>query len=386
LEIKETMSLQEIGEKIAFKEKDGMQSPAMVIQEQMNHKYFDPFELDALQAWRAIPQDTRDKFYNTVRSIPLQQMLAAVNPRTQNQVPHALKEYLASSGTTGIAGAYYLIPIKIWDEMQLEAVQSDITAAISKRLLGPESIPGTTMKIDVAVDGTYIFNDSSSGAIAPTETLETTTATLDFSNIYTLNFRIANDLIEDSQFELIDLHVREAGRQAGEAASTLAATVLYTAPDGDGTINSIASGQAYSTWIAGGTTGVEDALALNLADGYASDTMLVTHKAMLYKIVGSGGAAGNAGDALTASWLTGGWPSKIGCLNMVYSDIDYLNTAAAKAVVFSKEFSLLSGRKRWLRIENYSEPVKDLTGAVISFRQDSVSLYKDSICTYTETS
>jgi len=270
--------------------------------------------------------------------------------------------------------------------MQLEAVQTDIVPAISKAVLGPEAIPGTTLKVDIAVDGAYIFNESSSGAIAPTETIKTVQATLDLTPVYTINFRIGNDLIEDSKFDLISMHVSEAGRQAGERASTLAATILYTAPDGDGTVNAIVSGQAYSTWIAGGTTGVEDAITANLTDGFAPDTMLVTHKAMLYKIVGSGGAAGNAGDALTASWLMGGWPSKIGCLNMVYSDIDYLNTAAAKAVVFTKEYGILTGRKRWLRVENYSEPVKDLTGAVVSFRQDSISLYKDAICTYTETS
>ncbi len=386
MELKETMPLQEIAEKINFKDDAKGNSPAKAIMEQLEHKYFDPYNFSALVAWQNIPQPDRTAFMNTVRSIPLADMLRATNPRTAGQVNPHLREFLASSGTTGIAGAYYLIPVKLWDQMQTESVQTDITAAISKAVLGPESIPGTTMKVDIAVDGQYIFNPSSSGAIAPTETIETTQATLDFSDIYTCNFRIGNDLLEDSQFDLISMHVSEAGRQAGEAASTLAATILYTAPDGDGTVNAIVSGQAYSTWIAGGTTGVEDAIAADLADSFAPDTMLVTHKAMLYKIVGSGGAAGNAGDALTASWLTGGWPQKIGCLDMVYSDIDYLNTAAAKAVVFNKEYALLTGRKRWLRIENYSEPVKDLTGAVISFRQDSITLYKDAICTYTETS
>ena len=382
MELKETMPLQEMSEKIAKPES----SPAKVIMEQLNHKYFDPYEIEAIAAWQNIPQADRNKFFNTVRSIPLADMLRATNPRTANQVNPHLKEFLASSGDSGIAGAYYLIPVKLWDQMQQEAVEADITSAISKAVLGPESIPGTTMKVDIAVDGEYIFNESSSGAIAPTETIKTTQATLNFSTIYTINFRIGNDLIEDSQFDLISMHVSEAGRQAGEKASTLAATILYTAPDGDGTINAITSGQAYSTWIAGGTTGVEDSIHANLTDGFAPDTMLVTHKAMLYSIVHTGGATGNDGQALTASWLTGGWPQKIGCLNIVYSDIAYLNTAAAKAVVFSKNFSLLTGRKRWLRVENYSEPVKDLTGAVISFRQDSISLYKDSICTYTETS
>ena len=37
-----------------------------------------------------------------------------------------------------------------------------------------------------------------------------------------------------------------------------------------------------------------------------------------------------------------------------------------------------------LRIENYSDPVRDLVGATITCRQDSVTVYNDSICKITE--
>lgn len=377
MELKETMSLQEMGEKIA--KKDG---PGFCIKEQLERGYFDPYDYELLSAWRGVSKEDNAKFMNTLRDIPLRDMIAAATPNAKTYVNPHLKEFLASSGTTGIAGAYYLIPVKLWDTMQTESVQTDITAAISKQVLGPESIQGTTMKIDIAKDGQYIFNESSSGAIAPTETIETVQATLDFSTLYTLNFRIANDLIEDSQFDLIEMHVREAGRQAGEKASTLAATVLYTGTDGDGTVNAINSGQNYSIWAAGATVGIEDALTYNATDGYTSDTLLLTHKAFLYSIKNTG-AQYNEGQ-INNEWVKNGYPTQLGGMNIVWSDIEYLNAAAAKAVVFTKEYGILSGRKRWLRLEKYAEPVKDLTGAVISFRQDSVSLINDSICQYVE--
>jgi hypothetical protein len=379
LELKETMSLQEIGEKIAKKE-----GPGFIIKEQLERGYFDPYEYDLLSAWRGISKEDNAKFMNTLRTIPLRDMLAAGTPNAKGYVNPHLKEFLASSGTTGVAGAYYLIPVKLWDTMQTEAVQTDITAAISKQVLGPESIQGTTMKIDIAKDGQYIFNESASGAIAPTETIETVQATLDFSTLYTLNFRIANDLIEDSQFDLIEMHVREAGRQAGEKASTLAATALYTATDGDGTVNSITSGQAYSIWAAGGTVGIEDGINYNITDGYVPDSLLLTHKAFLYSIKNTGAAYNES--TVNDNWIKTGYPSQLGGMNIIWSDIDYLNAAAAKAVIFTKEYGLLTGRKRWLRMEKYAEPVKDLTGAVISFRQDSVTLINDSICAYVESS
>jgi hypothetical protein len=154
MEIKETMPLQEIAEKIAKPD----DSPAKVIYEQLNHHYFDMTEFEAVNAFQNIGKKERVTFMNTVRSIPLSDMLRATNPRTAHQVNPHLREFLASSGTTGIGGAYYLIPIKLYDQMQTEAVHTDKVADLSKAVLGPEAVPGTTLLVDIAVDGTYIFN------------------------------------------------------------------------------------------------------------------------------------------------------------------------------------------------------------------------------------
>ena len=383
MKIEECMSLQEIDEKIAKPE----DSPAKVIMEQLNHRHFDPYEFNAISAWQGLDKADRDKFFNTVRSISLADMLRATSPRTASQVNPHLKEFLASSGTSGIAGAYYLIPVKLWDQMQQEAVFTDQVAALSKAVLGPESVPGTTMKVDIAVDGQYIFNESSSGAIIPTETMQTTQATLDFSTIYAINLRITNDLIEDSQFDLISMHVSEAGRQAGEKATDLAFTVLHVATDGDGTRNAITSDLAYTEWATDGASHtLEEAIMLNVADGYVPDTLALTHAAFHYNVKGTAGIAYNEA-SVNGNWITGGYPTQLGGMKIVWVDTDYaMNTATHRAVVFTKEYAMLSARKRWLRIENYSEPVKDLTGAVVSFRQDSITLYNDAIAPYIEAS
>jgi len=386
MEIKETMPLQEMADKIAWKRSDGTEGPARVIKEHLERGFFDPYEPDILEAWRGTSKEDRAKFMNTVHSIDFADLLRATDRKTWHSTPTALREFLASSGTTGIAGAYYLIPVKLWDEMQTESVQADICAQISKRMIGPEAMPGTTLKVDIAVDGSYAVNVSTSGAIAPTETIDTCTATIDCSSIYTMNFRIGNDLIEDSQFDLIALHVQEAGRQVGEYASTLAATVLYSAADGDGTKNQITSDLAYTEWDSdGGAHTLEEAIILNQDDGYVPDTLLLTHKAFLYDIIGTSGAAGMESD-LKRDFLKSGYPNQIAGMNIVWSDIAYLNAAAAKAVVFTKEHGMITARKRWMRVEHYSEPVKDLTGAVISFRQDGVTIYADSIAPYVEAS
>jgi hypothetical protein len=54
-------------------------------------------------------------------------------------------------------------------------------------------------------------------------------------------------------------------------------------------------------------------------------------------------------------------------------------------IVFDRTVAILTGRKRWMRIENFVNPMQDLEGAVVSSRQDTISMYDDSIYVLTET-
>lgn len=62
---------------------------------------------------------------------------------------------MAQSGTTGIQGAAYLIPDKIHQVLFESAVETDIVADISMNVLPPEQIPGSTLKVDIEVDGSF---------------------------------------------------------------------------------------------------------------------------------------------------------------------------------------------------------------------------------------
>ncbi len=84
----------------------------------------------------------------------------------------------------------------------------------------------------------------------------------------------------------------------------------------------------------------------------------------------------------------GNWPQTLAGMNVVYSDVDILTENKAMtgciSVIFDKDYALLTGRKRWLRIEKYSDPIRDLIGATVTARQDSVTVYNDSIYVLTE--
>ncbi|RLC88043.1 MAG: hypothetical protein DRJ03_04035 [Chloroflexi bacterium] len=350
-------------------QKDELQPLIKEVKQRLDDGYFDWDEFGIVKHYAPGNPEKRKALMENLRRIPL-------------------REFLAKSGTTGIAGAAYLIPDKIYQVMFDSAVEADIVADISIAMIPADQIPGSTLKVDIAVDESYKPKKYSSGASMPTETIKTVQATLDFTTSWGINFQIANDLIEDSQFDVIEMHLRNAGREMGEFASNEALTVLKTATDGDGTVNSANTGDADETKFRGGTTSdIKTAIKGVVDDGYTPDTMVVTHEAMLHSIIETAGAQ-YAEVTLMDSFVKEGWPSTLAGMNVVYSDVDTLTNSKAftdcVTIVFDKDYALLSGRKRWLRIEKYSDPIRDLAGATVTARQDSVTVYNDSIYVLTE--
>ena len=348
-------------------QKDGLKPAIERVKETLNQGYYDWHEC-GITKYIERPA-LRKEVMESIRAIPL-------------------REFLAKSGTSGIAGAAYLVPDKIYQVMYDSAVDADICPDISIAMIPADQIPGSTLKVDIAVDESYKPKKFSSGGAMPVETIKTVQATLDFSVSWGINFQITNDLIEDSQFDVIEMHLRNAGREMGEFASNEALTVLKTGTDGDGTVNSGTTGDADETKFLGGTTAdVMAAIRGVLADGFVPDTMVVTHEAMMHSIIKTGGAQ-YAEVTLMDQFVKEGWPTKLAGMNVIYSNVDTLTNNKAMTdcvtIVFDKDYALLTGRKRWLRIEKYSDPIRDLVGATVTARQDSVTIYNDSIYVLTE--
>ena len=363
-------------------EKEDNKDLGKSVTEMLHRGYFD---YDEANLWgtgyiqreqRINPMKTADRqaIFESVKNIPL-------------------REFLARSGTAGIAGAAYLIPTKIYQIMFDSAVEEDLTTwlSIGGNIIPAEQIGGTTMSVDIAKDGSYVPKKISSGGIMPTETIETVQATLDFSDIWSLNFRIGNDLIEDSQFDIIEMHVRNAGREMGEFATNEALTVLKTATDGDGTVNGGATTDVNQTMFTGATgVDLKDAHQEVLDDGYFPNKMVLVPHAWYHSIVTTGFiAASTYSEPWAYEAIVNGLPTKmLGC-EIRWTTVNTMTNDKVMddlvSIMFEDRFALLSGRKRWLRIENYSEPIRDLVGAAITCRQDSVTVYNDSIGVVTET-
>jgi HK97 family phage major capsid protein len=377
------LSLQELVEKTK-----GLEAGKQVANELDARAVFDPNDFDIFgtgeiqreQRMAELSAEDKAKIAESIRSIPFSRMV---------------KEFLASSGTTGIAGAYFLMPTKIHTMMFDSAAQTDITGDISIQVLDHSQGQGKTVRVDIEADGQFVVSPTSSGAILPDETKQICHADLDYSNIYGFNFPLANDLIEDSQFDLLGLHIQNAGKEIGEYATNLALTVLKTATDGDGTVNGGLSGDANETKFEGATT--TDLVNLHrdiCNDQYMPNLLVTTPEAFWHSIVSTvlTGAA-TYSEPWNYQVITEALPKRmLGC-NVIYRTDPTLHCSTDAAgtftdcvsIMFDKAYALLTGRKRWMRIENYSNPVRDLKGAVVTFRQDSVSIYNDSIGVITET-
>jgi hypothetical protein len=302
---------------------------------------------------------------------------------TLNAIPWSrLKEFLGKGQALGD----YFVATKVHDTLMYYSKPTDIVPLISAQVLyGWE---GGDLDVPIGDDSSYKADWFGDGGL-PTQTVGTMKPTISPVG-FGIKPAITGDLIDDAQFGIVEWHLRNAAKGIGDFASDLALTVLQTATDGWGTVNSSATGDADETLFTGGTTAdVLDAVRANGNDDFITDTMVTTPESWAHSI---------STNAAEIGWATvagaGGYNFKLGNIDVLLSTSGTLHasTDAAGAamtncitLLFSRGDALLTGRKAWMQLTNYANPVKDLDGLVIKCRQDSVSLYDDSIYKLTET-
>jgi hypothetical protein len=299
----------------------------------------------------------------------------------------SLREFLLRSGTTGIAGANYLIPDKLNSILISAAQDFDIAPLISMQVIS--GWEGGDLDVDIVKHDSLRAEQSAMGGEIPAGTADTVQATIS-PRLLGQNIAVTNELIEDAQWDLVEWHVAQAGKSMGYRSTEMIIPVLTTSADGDGTHNSGTSGDADETKLTQGTTtDIVTACRKVGDDEFVANTLLCTSEAWGHSI---------SVHAAPSGWATlpapAGFDYRIGTLDVkicnspqLHASTDALGAAFTNciSVIFDRRNALLTGRKRWLQIENYSDPVQDLAGAVVSSRQDSISVYDDSIYVLTET-
>jgi len=302
-----------------------------------------------------------------------------------------LKEFLGKGQTLGD----YFVAAKVHDDLVMYSLDSDIVPLISREVLyGWE---GGDLNVPIPSRTGFKAEEYASGAIMPTSTVETMKATLSPVSFAVVP-QITEDLIEDAQFGLIPWHLKNAAQAVGEKASDLALTVIGTAADGWGTLNA-GNASADETTFAQIMTAIQG----NTDDRWITDTIIINPEAWehsVYSGIGTETAGGAAGDywqpyhpytTPTTHPVTPGFDFKLGNIDVKFYICDYNHGADAtamtncKTLIFNRKNAIFTGRKKWMQLTNYSDPVQDLSSLVVKCRQDSVSLYDDCIYTLSET-
>lgn len=288
-------------------------------------------------------------------------------------------------------GGDSIIAAKVHDTIVTAAKNTDICALIG---YVTDKWEGANLTVPIAIDGSYVPKKAA-GIGKGADVNYTFTYATCAPETYLLPLIAGGDMVEDNQFGLIQFLVEKAGQSCGELASELALNILKNAPDGDGTVNTEA-GAADETNVAD----IVEAMDENGRDEFVSNTMLLTHEAWQHSLHNSevaGGAAGDYGIVPHQFKMPAeGFDFTYMAMDAKFCDLPPMHASMpgtdthggdftnCVTLVFDRNNALFTGRKRWLELKDFANPVEDLEGAVVSFRQDSVTLYKDSICVVTE--
>ena len=334
--------------------------------------------------------------YETLRSVSLKDLVLGLNLR--EYYGNRLAEFLGHSGAlttgvTGAAGAHYLIPDKVYAELFENARGPDITPLVSNIV----DTPGSYLKIDVEKDRTFKPHFQGSGGEAPDETIDTTQGTIT-PRLFSINIAVTNEMVEDALFDTIETHVRIAGKAMGEFSTLMCLFPIMEDHRAGGTPKYRTEG-SYNGVNAGGTycylSDVFEAEGENAMDGFTTDTLIIPPHAPGTLFMGESNKTWWMAQDQIAIDLTKNPIATIAGMNVVrvFHQVAALDEAAAAqyyatlsvssawhALALNKTYGIQTVRKRWLKIENYSDPIKDLVGAVVSARQGHLVAYADACC------
>ena len=301
-----------------------------------------------------------------------------------------LREYLAKSGTTGIAGGAYLVPAKLHSDLIEYSLAEDLAPHICSMVIN--GWEGANLDIDVANNVGYKPHVFVGGATLPTETIETKKVTLTPVS-FGIHPRITNDMVEDAQSDIMGFHLKMEAQAMARFSNEQVLTVLQTATDGWGTLNSSITGDGDQTkWTAGTTSDVRRAILGVGQDRWIPNTMVCTQEAWS-DVISTTGAATVIIGLTTPEPVDPYFTMKCQGIDIAFSNADclHLSTDAlgtftdCVTLIFDRKNAILTGRKRWMMMKDYADPTRDIAAMTITARQDTVSLYNDAVYKLYET-
>jgi len=326
--------------------------------------YFDAGECNI---YEGLKRSTQRELSETLRAISLKEML---------YTPKGL-----TSGYLGTAGAQYLAPTWISQKLYLAGAPFDIAPLVSREVIEPHggecTVPCGPVAAKLVGEGTL-----------PDQTVLSDEVTLSLVKLV-VPLRITDEMIEDSDFGLVQWHITAAGPAMARLASEQTLTAMANASEGYGTAPT-------------GAAAAGETLPSHILDMYEEvsrsdpliepipDTMVITTEAYSHSVALDAGAIYFT-TGINTTPPAQGFDLKFHMLDTKFSASPALCTGArgtamtlCVTLVFDRKQAVITGRKNWMRIENYANPKEDLAGAVVSGRHDSATIVDCAIGVLTE--
>jgi len=382
----EPFSLTEVLDKTAENRK--------VIEHEMDrtHGGFHPFDQSI---YTGLGAEDKARIHETIKAIPLSYWLASAAVARGDKPESILKEFIVHSGalttgTTGAMGYNYLLPDVIYTALFENASQDDIAPLISNML----ECPGPELKVDAEADDKFKPGFTSSGGDAPYKAITTAQGTIK-PKTFTMNIGVTNEMLEDNLFNVLASHISIAGKRMGEFSSRMA--LFPVMDDHRATATTYRIEGAYNTFNTGGASTLDwsdiiQAWGENNTDGWKTNVAVIAPQGPSTLLVGAAGYPTPLADWSKINLNSNPIANLNGMDIVVCSHMITTDAAAAlswQAGLYSthwhmlglnKTYGIQTVRKRWLKIENYSDPIKDLVGAVVSARQGHLVAYADAVC------
>jgi HK97 family phage major capsid protein len=273
-----------------------------------------------------------------------------------------LQELLYS--TTSTTGGYQ-IPEYIYDKVVGAAKIRLVGRQLCGMVLGPDSIPGSSVKLNIATKDTLSVNEIPEAAEIPTD-FEAVGQREITPKKYGVRILITNEMIEDSKFDEADRNIKRAGYEMAKKEDSLIWKQAY-----DNAGNTVNAGSAWT---------VSD-----IVDG---KTYLTSNDYNPTDLVVSPTVAGDMQkiDTFTEADKLGsremhenGFIGKIlGMQTYVSKQVNQSTTY--DGFVLDREYALVLAEKRPLTIQNYKDEPRDMSAWAVTQRVAASYIQADAIC------
>jgi hypothetical protein len=329
-----------------------------------NHGFFDPYECNLFSG---LKRSTQREIMETFRTASLKEILTS----TQD-----------STGTLGAQGVNYLVPTYVSMKLYQAMSAVDIAPAVSADV--PTNQTGDKIYINAIVNA--LAGKSGYGGFS-TSGLKINGAEAKMER-YISPIAITNDMQEDCQYNLMQACITGAGAAMARQSNDKICAVLKrtTGTTGYGTKTTESAG-ADTTTPANVATCASEVAAGEIGAGMFRPNLIVTsHEVWNDALITT---AGHPEIQLPRNPMFDAW---YGGYDVVLVNSTQMGSAVASnripnavSIILEKELGIVTARNNWLRIENYSDPVKDLAGAVVSGRMGVGELVDSAIGVLTET-